>query len=78
MSGLKSDERNILLMLDKYIYIYIYIKGKYLLPVGSKSMLYTNGHKPIIYHNDTNTSFILKPSSPFRFRSFFRKYKSLD
>lgn len=49
-----------------------------LLPVGSSSMLYINGHRPIMYHRDTSTSFILKPSSPFKNKSFFKKYMSLD
>lgn len=58
----------------------MYMRGeiKYLLPVGSSNMLYTKGHKPIIYHSETSTSFILKPSSPFKFNSFFKKYTSLD
>lgn len=31
-----------------------------------------------MYQTDTSTSFILKPSSPFKFKSFFKKYMSLD
>lgn len=50
----------------------------YLLAVGSNNILYNSGYSPMIYHRATRTSFILNPSSPFKFRSFFRKYKSVN
>lgn len=53
-------------------------RQSYLLPNGSNSILYTKGHKPMMYQRDTSTSFIWNPSSLFKLRSFFKKYMSLD